>query len=175
MVVLQVVRGATGALAVGRPAAARRRIILWTAPVMGVCFATVGIVPDRAGAFAMMITFGLVISVFRVLAASPRPAHTPAGTLGRVLGVHRVLCWGALPVGALGSGAIGSAFGLRSAFALAGATVVVSWLVLIPFPGPFAGRRPHDRRGAGTGPGGRSHQNMTGALRIDARNGRMPP
>jgi MFS family permease len=125
----------TGGLVAERvvTARARRTVILWTAPVNGACFILIGLFPDRVVTFAMFVAFGVTISVFRVHASSLRQARVPAEMLGRVLGVHRVVCWGALPVGALGAGVIGSAFGIRWAIIAAGATVVLSWLVLIRF------------------------------------------
>jgi MFS family permease len=114
-------------------ARARRTAILWTAPVNGTCFVLIGLFPDRVVTFAMFIAFGITISVFRVHASSLRQSKVPTEMLGRVLGVHRVVCWGALPVGALGSGAIASAYGIRWAIIASGATVVLSWLVLIRF------------------------------------------
>jgi hypothetical protein len=109
----------------------RRSAILWIAPVNGLCFMMIGLFPNRIVAFSLFIAFGVTISIFRVHASSLRQAKVPPDMLGRVLGVHRVVCWGALPVGAVGSGVIGSAFGIRWAIIASGATVVLSWLALI--------------------------------------------
>lgn len=112
--------------------AGRRAIVLWAAPLIGACFGLIALVPRLLAVGAAMIAFGLTISLFNVIAMSLRQARTPADMLGRVLGVHRVVCWGALPVGALAAGAVGSAAGLRWAVAFCALAVLVSWLASLP-------------------------------------------
>jgi hypothetical protein len=63
---------------------------------------------------------------------SLRQSRTPPEMLGRVIGVHRVVCWGALPLGAFGAGAVGEAWGLRWAVAACGLAVLVTWLASTP-------------------------------------------
>jgi len=48
-------------------------------------------------------------------------ALIPAALIGRVTAVHRVVCWGVLPLGALASGLAGQFLGVRTAIASAGA------------------------------------------------------
>jgi len=112
--------------------ARRRAIILWSAPLIAACFAVIALSPRLVVAGAAMIAFGLVISPFNVVAMSLRQSHTPADMLGRVLGVHRVICWGALPVGALGAGAVGNAYGLRWAIMACALAVLISWPAALP-------------------------------------------
>jgi Transmembrane secretion effector len=110
---------------------ARHLVCLWTAPAVAICFGLVAAVPVRLVAAGAMVTFGLVVSLFNVVTVSLRQAIVPRHLLGRVLSVHRVLCWGALPVGALMAGAVASGPGLRWAVAACGAAVVVTWLATL--------------------------------------------
>jgi MFS family permease len=112
--------------------AGRRATVMWAAPLIGAFFAVIALVPQLIVVGAAMIAFGLTISIFNVIAMSLRQSRTPADMLGRVLGVHRVVCWGALPVGALGAGAVGSAYGLRWAVAACGLAVLVTWVASLP-------------------------------------------
>ncbi|HET6532155.1 MAG TPA: MFS transporter [Actinoplanes sp.] len=110
----------------------RRATVLWSAPLIGACFAVIALSPRLVVVGAAMIAFGLVISLFNVVAMSLRQSRTPADMLGRVLGVHRVICWGALPLGALGAGAVGSAYGLRWAIMACALAVLITWLAALP-------------------------------------------
>jgi MFS family permease len=116
---------------IGTPSG-RRATVVWAAPAVGACFGLIALLPQLVVAAAAMIAFGLVISLFNVVAMSLRQSRTPADLLGRVIGVHRFLCWGALPLGALGAGAVGEALGLRWAVAACSAAVVAVWLASIP-------------------------------------------
>lgn len=128
---------ALGSLAAGSVAEkvdsgrARQLVCLWIAPVVTLCFGLVAAIPDRLVAGGAMVTFGLVVSLFNIVTVSLRQAITPREMLGRVLSVHRVLCWGALPVGAVIAGAVASGPGLRWAVAACTAAVVVSWLATL--------------------------------------------
>jgi MFS family permease len=128
---------ALGSLAAGSVAEkvgsgrARQSVCLWIAPVVALCFGLVAAIPDRLVVGGAMVTFGLVVSLFNIVTVSLRQAITPRDMLGRVLSVHRVVCWGALPVGAVIAGAVASGPGLRWAVAACAAAVVVSWLATL--------------------------------------------
>jgi MFS family permease len=128
---------ALGSLAAGSVAEkvgsgrARQSVCLWIAPVVALCFGLVAAIPDRLVVGGAMVTFGLVVSLFNIVTVSLRQAITPRDMLGRVLSVHRVVCWGALPVGAVIAGAVASGPGLRWAVAACAAAVVVSWLATV--------------------------------------------
>jgi MFS family permease len=128
---------AVGSLAAGSVAEkvgsgrARQSVCLWIAPVVAVCFGLVAAIPDRLVVGGAMVTFGLAVSLFNIVTVSLRQAITPRHMLGRVLSVHRVVCWGALPVGAVIAGAVASGPGLRWAVAACTAAVVVSWLATL--------------------------------------------
>lgn len=72
---------------------------------------------------------GVGQGVFAVNAITIRHLATPPELATRATAVHRFLTWGALPVGSVIAGAVGSAFGLRTAMVTAAAT---SALCLIP-------------------------------------------
>jgi MFS family permease len=128
---------AVGSLAAGSVAEkvgsgrARQSVCLWIAPVVALCFGLVAAIPDRLVVGGAMVTFGLAVSLFNIVTVSLRQAITPRHMLGRVLSVHRVVCWGALPVGAVIAGAVASGPGLRWAVAACTAAVVVSWLATL--------------------------------------------
>jgi MFS family permease len=110
----------------------RRLVVAGTAPLVAGCFALMALAPHVVAAGTSIVLFGLLASIFNVIAMSLRQARTPGEMLGRVVGVHRVLCWGAIPVGALAAGAVGSAFGLRWAIGACAAAIVVGWLASLP-------------------------------------------
>lgn len=116
---------AAGKIESGR---ARRQVCVWTAPVVAACFGLIAAVPSWLVAGAAMAVFGFAVSLFNVVAVSLRQALTPAVLMGRVLSVHRVLCWGALPTGALAAGAIADSTGLGWSIALCAVAIVVTWL-----------------------------------------------
>jgi predicted MFS family arabinose efflux permease len=130
--------GAVGSLAGGllaeriTTAWGRRAVVAYTAPLVAGCFALTALAPQLVVTGVALIVFGLVTSVFNVVAMSLRQSRTPGHMLGRVVGVHRVACWGAIPVGALGAGAVGSAFGLRWAVGACALAVLGSWLASVP-------------------------------------------
>jgi MFS family permease len=86
--------------------------------------------PLVAGVIAAM--FGLLISLWNVVAVSLRQGLTPDPLRGRVAGVARLLAWGTQPLGALMGGVIAEAIGLRGPFFIAGAVWAVMFLVAAP-------------------------------------------
>jgi MFS family permease len=67
----------------------------------------------------MMVAVAFAGGVWNVLTNSLRQAVTPDRLLGRVQSAHRLLSWGAIPIGTLLGGVAGSAFGLRAPFLIA--------------------------------------------------------
>jgi MFS family permease len=109
----------------------RRLVALCAGPAIAVCFGLVAAVPHRLVTGAAMVGFGLAVSLFNVIAMSLRQTVVPATMLGRVLSVHRMLCWGALPVGAVMAGAVASGRGPRWAIAACAGAVVLTWLATL--------------------------------------------
>jgi MFS family permease len=128
-----------GAVAVG---AATRRFgvgpMLVASSVLG-AIATI-ILPFAAGAAAVGFLFAgrflgaFTIPFYNVNALVLRQSRAPREALGRVNAVFRMLDWGALPVGALLGGSVGSVFGLRATLAMGAILGVASagWLIWSP-------------------------------------------
>jgi hypothetical protein len=74
---------------------------------------------------AALIASGLVVALVNVVAISLRQSLTPPALIGRVTAVHRVLCWGALPLGAGFAGLVGQFLGVRAAIASCGVAVLL--------------------------------------------------
>ena len=107
----------------------RRRLVVLTAPAVCACFAVTAARPNVLVTAAAMVAFGFVVTLANVVAVSLRQLLTPDAMLGRVIAVHRFLCWGALPLGAALAGLVGNALGVRAAMATCALATVVVWLV----------------------------------------------
>jgi hypothetical protein len=97
-------------------------------------------IPRNAGPVAILILIagwlghGVSISMWNVNTVTLRQALTPMRVLARMNATYRLLIFGALPLGALAGGLLGSAVGLRSALviALIALTSPVAWLFFSP-------------------------------------------
>ncbi|MFD8495925.1 MFS transporter [Amycolatopsis sp. NPDC059657] len=76
----------------------------------------------------------LILSVFNVSNLSFRQAICPDRLLGRMNASVRFLMWGALPLGALAGGLLGTALGARWALVVAGAGFLGAAMVLLLSP-----------------------------------------
>jgi hypothetical protein len=130
--------GAIGSLAGGLAAArltgprSRRAICLAAAPATALSlFAIAGYV-SYAGTAAALLVSGLAVTLGNVVAISLRQALIPAALVGRVTAVHRVMCWGVLPLGAALSGLTGQFLGVRAAVGASGAAVLVIAALALP-------------------------------------------
>jgi hypothetical protein len=74
---------------------------------------------------AMMVSISFCAGVWNVVTNSLRQAVVPDRLMGRVQSAHRLLSWGAIPVGTLFGGAMANVFGLRAPFLVAAASLVV--------------------------------------------------
>jgi len=126
--------GAIGSVVAGALAGALRRgrdhrlVALLAAPAVAVCFTAMALFPDHVSTGVAMVLFGLAVSLFNVVGMSVRQTQVPTAILGRVLSVHRMLCWGAVPVGAMLAGTVAATAGLRWAVGACAAAVVLVWL-----------------------------------------------
>ncbi|AXB48198.1 hypothetical protein A4R43_00625 [Amycolatopsis albispora] len=99
----------------GRPRASTLAVAI--APVMSVLLGTVTQV------WAAVVWFSGVavgVTMWNVLSMSLRQAMIPAGLLGRVLGAHRVVLWGGIPLGALLGGVLAGMIGVPAVFTVSG-------------------------------------------------------
>jgi MFS family permease len=76
------------------------------------------------GATLFAISAGGVM-IWNVITMSLRQALIPHELFGRVQGAYRTLVWGAIPLGALVGGLLADAFGIRSAFVVSGAGLLL--------------------------------------------------
>jgi len=92
--------------------------------------------PGRGLAFFAVGFFlmHLILSVFNVSNLSFRQAICPDRLLGRMNASVRFLMWGALPLGGVAGGALGTALGTRWALVVAGAGFLFAALVLLASP-----------------------------------------
>lgn len=79
-----------------------------------------------------MIGFGLGAMWWNVIAVSLRQSIVPDRLLGRVNSVYRLLAWGTMPVGAALGGFLGANFGLRSAYFVSAALMIVLGVAILP-------------------------------------------
>jgi MFS family permease len=88
----------------------------------------------------------LCIVVFNIVSVSYRQTLCPDHLLGRMNATMRFMIWGALPVGGLIGGALGTAFGLRPTLWVSalGGLLAVAWLVWSPL------RNTRERRPVGS-------------------------
>jgi MFS family permease len=132
--------GAVAGALVGAPIGRRlgpSRAMLWSALVAHLFMLLIPL--TGPGARLLCYAFGVAVSslcivVFNIVSVSYRQTLCPDHMLGRMNATMRFMIWGALPVGGLIGGALGTALGLRptlwvSAF---GGLLAVGWLVASP-------------------------------------------
>lgn len=130
--------GAIGSLAGGLAGARltgsgpRRAICLSAAPATALLLFVMAGYVSYAGTAVALMACGLAVTLANVVAISLRQALIPAALVGRVTAVHRVVCWGVLPLGAAFSGLIGQLFGVRAAIGACGAAVLLLAAVTLP-------------------------------------------
>ncbi|WP_407572928.1 MFS transporter [Deinococcus altitudinis] len=101
----------------------------------GVLLALSGVFGGIAGVLLLMVgqfVYGLGPMIFGINSVTLRQAVTPDRLQARVAATFRFVVWGALPLGALAGGAIGSAFGLPVAL-IVGAVGMVGSVSLLLF------------------------------------------
>ena len=74
---------------------------------------------------AMMVSISFCAGVWNVVTNSLRQATVPDRLMGRVQSAHRLLSWGAIPVGTIFGGAIAQAWGLRAPFYVASVALLI--------------------------------------------------
>jgi MFS family permease len=74
---------------------------------------------------AMMLAVAFAGGLWNVVTNSLRQSLVPDRLLGRVQSTHRLLSWGAIPLGTLLGGILSQTVGLRAPFAVAGVVLAV--------------------------------------------------
>lgn len=124
--------GLAGAAVVGPLTArfGRTRMIAAAAVIAPLMCLLLGTVTNRWAAGVWLFGMAAGVTMWNVLSMSLRQALIPAELLGRVLGAHRVVLWGGIPLGALAGGAIADLTSVSTAFAVSGlAQLVVAALI----------------------------------------------
>ncbi len=114
-----------GGLAASRLTGARvrRAICVFASPVTALFLVVIAGADTYLATAASLIASGMVIAMVNVVGISLRQSLTPSTLIGRVTAVHRVLCWGAVPLGAGFTGLTGQFLGVRAAIAICGGAV----------------------------------------------------
>lgn len=95
-------------------------------------FVGIGLSPDAAVLGLLLALNGFLTTMWNVVTVSLRQQLVPAGLLGRVNSVYRLLGWGLIPVGAVAGGLLAHRFGLRVPYPVAGVLRGVALLVALP-------------------------------------------
>jgi MFS family permease len=134
LIALSVIGSVAGGLVASRltRSGARRAICLSAAPVTALfLFVIAGSVSYVATAISL-IASGLFVALVNVIAISLRQTLIPTDLIGRVTALHRVLCWGALPLGAILTGLVGQLLGVRTAISVCGAAILLLSAITLP-------------------------------------------
>jgi MFS family permease len=131
-VLVLLVQGELGAGPVaGRLTSARQRrgCVQLVLPVAAASYAVIAIATSVWVVAVAMVVFGFVVTVANVIMVSLRQLLIPDALLGRAMAVHRVLCWGSLPIGAGLAGLVGELAGVRASIAACGLAALLLGLV----------------------------------------------
>lgn len=130
--------GAVGAFGAGLVAdrltsvIVRRHVCMASGPVIALCILVAALSGNAVVTAGTILVFSGMVMFFNVVAVSLRQLITPDELLGRVLSVHRFLCWGAMPVGAALAGLIGEIYGVRAAVAASGFAILGASVFVLP-------------------------------------------
>ncbi|WP_198664004.1 MFS transporter [Jiangella endophytica] len=109
-----------------------RAVLLTALTVNAAAVAAIGLSPNAVVLGSLLAATGLGVTLWNLVSIGLRQRLAPAELLGRVMSVHRLVGWGLIPAGALVSGVIAHAFGLRAPYPLAGAIRAAALLVALP-------------------------------------------
>ncbi|SEE78757.1 MFS transporter [Jiangella alba] len=109
-----------------------RTVLLAALAVNAVAVAAIGLAPGAVVLGSLLAATGLGVTLWNLVGIGLRQRLVPPDLLGRVMGVHRLVGWGLIPAGALLSGVVAHAFGLRAPYPLAGAIRLIALLVALP-------------------------------------------
>jgi predicted MFS family arabinose efflux permease len=110
----------------------RRAACLLAAPLVTACFLLTAAFPNRVVTVAALVVWGAAATGFSIVAMSLRQTTVPDLLLGRVTSIHRFLCWGALPLGAVTAGLVADHGGPRGVMLTAGLVVACGSVLAAP-------------------------------------------
>ncbi|CAN5642560.1 MFS transporter [soil metagenome] len=125
LLVAEAVGSFLGALVASRVSArfGARRTIVAAISLAAVANLLIGVSSQALFVGAMLILLSVAGVIWNIITTSLRQSLVPDELLGRVNSAHRALAWGAIPLGALLGGFLGSSFGLRVPFLVAAAAL----------------------------------------------------
>lgn len=95
-------------------------------------FTGIGLAPNAYLAGLIMACDGFFVTMWNVVTISLRQRIVPAGLLGRVNSVYRMLGWGLMPLGALAGGFVAHPGGLRAPYTAAGIICALALTAALP-------------------------------------------
>ena len=95
-------------------------------------YAGIGLAPNAYVAGLAMACNGFFVTMWNVVTVSLRQRIVPAGLLGRVNSVYRMLGWGLMPLGALAGGFVAHAGGLRAPYTIGGIICALALAATLP-------------------------------------------
>jgi MFS family permease len=95
-------------------------------------YAGIGLAPDAYVAGLMMACNGFFVTMWNVVTVSLRQRLVPAGLLGRVNSVYRMLGWGLMPLGAVTGGFVAHTVGLRAPYTIGGIVCALALAAALP-------------------------------------------
>lgn len=95
-------------------------------------FIGIGLAPNAYVAGLMMAGNGFFVTMWNVVTVSLRQQIVPAGLLGRVNSVYRMLGWGLIPLGAVAGGFVAQAGGLRAPYVFGGVVCALALTAALP-------------------------------------------
>ncbi|GAA0916263.1 MFS transporter [Virgisporangium aurantiacum] len=97
-----------------------------------VVFLAIGAAPNAVVLAALLAVNGFMITMWNIVTVSLRQEIVPAGLLGRVNSIYRMVGWGLIPLGALAGGFIAYRFGLRAGYPVAGVLRGIALCLALP-------------------------------------------
>lgn len=95
-------------------------------------FVGIGFSPDPFVLGGFLAVNGFATTMWNIVTTTLRQQLVPAGMLGRVTSVYKLLGWGLIPLGTLTGGVVAHSFGVRAPYELAGAVRTVALLAVLP-------------------------------------------
>jgi len=128
-----------GAIAVASVSAVARRgaLLLGAATMTGACVIVLGLQNDLVGAAAAATVAGTSVLLYMGVQSTILQTTTPDALLGRVMSAQMIMWMGAMPLGQLVLGAIGSFVGIELVYVAGGAAATMVALLALRFAGPL--------------------------------------
>ncbi len=117
--------------------ARRGALLLGAATMTGACVIVLGLQNDLVGAAAAATVAGTSVLLYMGVQSTILQTTTPDALLGRVMSAQMIMWMGAMPLGQLVLGAIGSFVGIELVYVAGGAAATMVALLALRFAGPL--------------------------------------